>query len=139
MESKKKGKQFSPVLSSSISEVFKEALPNGEYELAFRRWLVREINEGIITRREATDLFKIKDGRAVVSAWVKMYTDPNELPLVDMTAEEKAAKQADAKRIRELEKKLEQSTMHIKSLNTLIDVAEEQLNIHIRKKSGAKQ
>lgn len=129
----------SPILSSSISQVFNEALPGGEYELAFRRWLVRELNEGIMTRREAIDLFKIKSGRRVLSAWVKRYTDPYELPLVDMTSEEKAAKQADAKRIRELEKKLEQSTMHIKALNTLIDVAEEQLNIHIRKKSGAKQ
>lgn len=139
MQSKKKGKFGSPILSSSISQVFTEALPEGEYELAFRRWLVREINEGIMTRREATNLFKIKNGRTVLSAWVKRYTDPYELPLVDMTPEEKAAKQADAKRIRDLEKKLEQSTMHIKALNTLIDVAEEQLNIHIRKKSGAKQ
>jgi hypothetical protein len=42
------------------------------------------------------------------------------------------------KRILELEKKLERSEMKRKSLDTLIDIAEEQ-GISIRKKSGAKQ
>ncbi|MBK7245556.1 MAG: hypothetical protein IPH98_17230 [Saprospiraceae bacterium] len=38
-----------------------------------------------------------------------------------------------------LEKALEEAELKIKALNTLIDLAEEQLNIDIRKKSGAKQ
>ena len=38
-----------------------------------------------------------------------------------------------------LQKALEEAQMKIKALNTLIDVAEEQLKIDIRKKSGAKQ
>lgn len=139
MQSKQKAKTLAPTLSSSISEQFKQPLPEGDYELAFRRWLVREINEGSITRSGAIDLFKFKRGSKMLSEWVKMYTDPHELPLCAMSPEEKAQKQADAKRIRELEKKLEQSTMHIKALNTLIDVAEDQLKISIRKKSGAKQ
>ena len=38
-----------------------------------------------------------------------------------------------------LQKALEEAELKIKALNTLIDVAEEQLKIDIRKKSGAKQ
>lgn len=38
-----------------------------------------------------------------------------------------------------LQNALQQAELKIKALNTLIDVAEEQLKIAIRKKSGAKQ
>jgi len=38
-----------------------------------------------------------------------------------------------------LKKALEEAQMKIKALNTLIDVAEDQLKIDIRKKSGARQ
>lgn len=38
-----------------------------------------------------------------------------------------------------LEKALQEAELKIKALNTMIDVAEEQLKIDIRKKSGAKQ
>ena len=42
-------------------------------------------------------------------------------------------------RITELEHKLKQEMMHRKVLDTMIDIAERDLNIAIRKKSGAKQ
>jgi transposase len=38
-----------------------------------------------------------------------------------------------------LQKALQEAELKIKALNTLIDVAEEQLKIDIRKKSGAKR
>ena len=38
-----------------------------------------------------------------------------------------------------LQKALQEAELKIKALNTLIDVAEEQLKIDIRKKSGARQ
>jgi len=38
-----------------------------------------------------------------------------------------------------LQKTLQEAELKIKALNTLIDVAEEQLKISIRKKSGARQ
>ncbi|MCK5103854.1 MAG: hypothetical protein KAR17_13615 [Cyclobacteriaceae bacterium] len=43
------------------------------------------------------------------------------------------------RRIRELEKQLEGAKMKNISLETLIDVAEEQLNVPIRKKVGPRQ
>lgn len=44
-----------------------------------------------------------------------------------------------AQRIAELEQKLEHEKMHRITLDTMIDIAERDLNIAIRKKSGAKQ
>jgi hypothetical protein len=41
--------------------------------------------------------------------------------------------------VRALQKALAESELKIAALNTLIDIAEEQLKIDIRKKSGAKQ
>ena len=38
-----------------------------------------------------------------------------------------------------MKKALQEAELKIKALNTLIDVAEDQLKIDIRKKSGAKQ
>jgi transposase len=41
--------------------------------------------------------------------------------------------------IKKLQEQLAHANLRIAALNTLIDVAEEQLNINIRKKPGAKQ
>lgn len=46
---------------------------------------------------------------------------------------------ANAGDIKTLQKELEEARLKIAALNTLIDVAEEQLKINIRKKPGAKQ
>ena len=41
--------------------------------------------------------------------------------------------------LRALKKALEEANLKIKALDTMIDIAEEQLKINIRKKSGARQ
>ena len=41
--------------------------------------------------------------------------------------------------VKALQKALEMANLKIKALDTMIDIAEEQLKIDIRKKSGAKQ
>lgn len=43
------------------------------------------------------------------------------------------------KDVKALQRQLEEAQLRIAALNTLIDVAEEQLNIDIRKKPGARQ
>lgn len=69
-----------------------------------------------------------------ISRWVRKYssdfeemsTIPPKLP--EMTSTE-----------RQLQKSLEEAQMKIICLETLIDIAEKELNVPIRKKSGAKQ
>ena len=127
--------------TNSVQTHFQKELPEGSYELAFKRWLVRQNNEGYLTRSEAIKQFKINPerGSALLSSWIKNYSESEELSLPAMTAEEKAEKRALEKRIKELEQQAAKNQMHIKALNTFIDIAEEQLKINIRKKSGTKQ
>lgn len=76
-----------------------------------------------------------------VREWVLEYSSdlgPVISPL-PMTPSEQQELEALRKIKKELEKKLEQANMQIFGLQTLIDVAEESLNIDIRKKPGAKQ
>lgn len=141
MEPSKNKKQEKQTEKNSISAHFKTKLDNGNYEPAFRRWLVRELNEKKITRNEAIEQFKLnpKSGHSMLHNWTIKYTDEHELPLPQMTPEEKAEKQALEKRIKELEKQVDKGKMHVIALNTFIDIAEENLNIKIRKKPGTKQ
>ena len=61
------------------------------------------------------------------------------LPLTGMTEAEKQNLAAVQKQLKAAEKQLEDARMCNIALNMLIDVAEEKLNISIRKKPGAKQ
>lgn len=56
-----------------------------------------------------------------------------------MTEKERQKLESLQKRVKKLEKQLEDAQMKNIALDTLIDVAEEQLKIPIRKKAGAKQ
>ena len=56
-----------------------------------------------------------------------------------MTGKEKQKLDAAQKRMKELEKQLEDAQMKNIALETMIDIAEEQLRISIRKKSGPKR
>ena len=56
-----------------------------------------------------------------------------------MTEKERIKLEALQKRINELEKQLENAQMKNIALETLIDVAEENLKVPIRKKAGAKR
>ncbi|MNF06951.1 hypothetical protein D3C87_1991320 [compost metagenome] len=47
--------------------------------------------------------------------------------------------QSENKELQALQKALMEANLKIKALDTMIDIAEEQLKIDIRKKSGAKQ
>ena len=115
----------------SISAHFKKELSEGIYPISFKRWLVRELNECNLTLNEAIHSFKMS--KSSLRAWVKLYSDSIELPLPLMTSEEKSEKKALENRIKELEAQLAKGQMHVKALNTFIDMAEEQLKISIRK------
>jgi uncharacterized coiled-coil protein SlyX len=56
-----------------------------------------------------------------------------------MSAKDRTNNQELEKRIKELEKQLELSQMKIVALNTVIDIAEKDYKLVIRKKSGLKQ
>ena len=127
--------------STQVSESFDKTDKKFSYEIAFRRWLVREIEEHRTSVSDAikTYNFHPKNGFDLIRVWRQKYAPEMVLALEDMTAEEKQKLTALQERNTQLEKQLEDALMKNIALDLLIDVAEEKLRISIRKKSGTKQ
>lgn len=121
----------------------KEKFPKeqGEFSIAYRRWLVREIESGRMTRQSAIERFDFqsKDPYIMISNWCRRYASQIGVSLPIMTEKERQKVESLQKRILELEKQLQDAQMKNIALETLIDVAEEQLHLPIRKKAGARQ
>ena len=123
------------------SEQGKENFPrmNGEFPVAHQRWLVREIESGRMSIQKAIDQFNFqsKNPTALLRNWRGLYA--SEIAVTIPVMPEKERQELLQKRIMELEKQLEGAQMKNIALKTLIDVAEEQLNVPIRKKAGSRQ
>lgn len=127
--------------STQVSDSFDRTDERCSYEIAFRRWLVREIEEGRTSVSEAIKVYNFhpKNGFDLIRRWRLKYAPEMVLALEDMTAEEKQKLAVLQERNRQLEKQLEDARMKNIALDMLIDVAEDKLKISIRKKPGAKQ
>lgn len=125
----------------NVSDSFVRTDEKHAYEPSFRRWLCKEIAENRITQSEAVDRFNFnpKSGNLLIFYWQKKYNSNIPIALPLMTEKEKYELDALQKRLKAMEKQLEESNMKNIALNILIDVAEEKLQIKIRKKPGAKQ
>jgi transposase len=81
-------------------------------------------------------------GVQTVNNWVAKYRERIKSGLVTlppMNAKEKESLQALKLRVRELEKALEHANVLIYGLNSMIDYAEKELEVPIRKKRGTKR
>lgn len=124
-----------------VSDSFERTDEKFSYEIPFRRWLVREIEEKRISVSEALKQYNFdpKTGMSLILSWRKKYAPEMILPLEGMTEAEKQKLAVLQQHLKDVEKQLEEATMKNIALNMLIDVAEEKLKISIRKKPGAKQ
>src|SRR5207237_8991289 len=106
-----------------------------------KRWLVREIRNGRMTIGMAIERFDLgsKNPVRLVHTWLHRYSSDLEVSLPVMTEKERIKLEALQKRVKALEEQLEHAQMKNIDLETLIDVAEENLKVPIRKKAGAKQ
>lgn len=140
MEKDKTGKSTTKANYQISDQEFAEG-QKGKYEIAFRRWIVREIQAGRMTVGEVIQRFGFekKKGVDVIRYWTKRYGSEINHTLPVMNEKEKARLQALEQQNKELLKELEHAQMKNIALETLIDVAEEDLKINIRKKRGAKQ
>jgi hypothetical protein len=109
--------------------------------LATKRWIARELENGRMTMEKAMEIVAphSKNPYALVHYWRKKYAPEIALTLPIMTEKEKQKLEAVQERVKELERQLEAAQMKNIALETMIDVAEEQLRIAIRKKSGPRQ
>ncbi len=107
-----------------------------DYTLAFKISVVEEVEKGILTYKQAQHKFGIQ-GRSTVLVWLRKLGNLDwSLPKAhDMSSKEKTPEQ----RIKELEAALEVEKQKNLLLNTVIDIAEKQYGLAIRKKPVPKQ
>ncbi|MCS3802341.1 helix-turn-helix domain-containing protein [Niastella sp. OAS944] len=126
----------------------KMAVPSGKLKrpvpIEIKRSVVRAIQSGRLTVKEAQRTYGIKTVKTI-NSWIHQFNLENaELAVVNESGMKKKkpveGNSTDNNQdIKGLQKALEEAQLKVAALNTLIDVAEEQLKINIRKKPGAKQ
>ncbi len=119
-----------------------------DYSLSFKLQVVREIELGHITRVQALDKYGIQAG-STIRNWLKKYGNfdynytVNQSKTMDKTPEQRIleleqelrlAKKAQSR----LEHELSQSDKKVVLFDMMIDIAEKELDITIRKKSDPK-
>jgi transposase len=92
-----------------VSDSFEKLDNKFNYEIAFRRWLVRELEKERISISEAINRFNFHpiSGRKLISDWRKRYAPSMFVPLPSMTEKEKQELAALKKQIKAMEKQLE--------------------------------
>ena len=126
--------------------VKKEKLGTRRYGKALKRKIAEEYLSGKFSYAVAAEEYGLAS-RHVVREFVKWYKRTSYLEQMEEKEHEKLSPQDTSastesptqEQILELQRQLEQAKLKIAGLETLIDVAEQELKISIRKKSGTKQ
>lgn len=112
-----------------------QATKRTSFSVQQRRSITRAIGEGRMTKGEARLIHKMS--KKTLNTWLHQ-AKQEENELVCFNPNDMAVKQINYPGI-ELPNELAEARLKIKALETMIDIAEEQFKIAIRKKSGAKQ
>jgi len=134
----KNGKET--MLSDQMDGFEEKPINYNAYEVSLRRWLVSQLDSEKMSFQQARDRFDLgSQYRRILRNWQERYSDDIHLSLQAMSGKERTDIKALEKRIKELEKQLELAKMKNVGLNTMIDIAEQDYKLEIRKKSGPKQ
>lgn len=107
------------------------------YSEEFKLKVVHEVLGGEITKEGCREKYGIK-GHSTVLKWIRKFDLSKESLLVDQKEEISQSTELKAQ-IRLLKQELTYEKLKSEALSEMIDIAEEELKISIRKKSGAKQ
>ena len=110
---------------------------NKFYSETFKKEVVREVKAGLLSKAEALRKYDIP-GSSTIIGWIRKF-DGKTTNYRQVMDYKKSDKEALIKRIKELERKLEDEQIRSEGLSKMIDIAEDQLKISIRKKSATKQ
>jgi len=134
-------KEREAILTDYMDGFQKEEINYTDYEVSFRRWLVSQVDSGNMSMHEVRDRFQLKQVniKRTLRRWQELYSEELHLSLNAMSSKDRADNGKLSKRIEELEKQLELAKMKNVALNTMIDIAEQDYKLSIRKKSGPKQ
>ena len=110
------------------------------YDISFRRRVAQDYKEGNRTMQEVGQAYGVP--KYSVKKWIDKFNSElsaEPLGVAAMTQEEQKVLEALKKQNEALRKKLEHEQMRNFALETMIDLAKEELGVDIRKNSGAKQ
>jgi transposase-like protein len=110
---------------------------NKFFSESFRIEIVREVLGGHISKEEARRKYGIK-GHSSITNWIRKFEESDSHTKRHMDYN-KSDKKELIKRIKELERQLEDEQIRSFGYNKMIDIAEEQLKVSIRKKPDTKQ
>jgi len=107
------------------------------YSESLKREIVFQVQSGQISKEEARRKYGI-GGSSTVLKWIRKFegSDPHLQSIMDYN---KSDKKELIKRIKELERKLEDEQIRSFGYSKMIDIAEERLKVPIRKKPDTKQ
>lgn len=110
---------------------------NKFYSNSLKKEVIREVQSGLLSKAEARRKYDIPGSSSIIE-WIRKFDSklPDNRKIMDY---KKSDKDALIKRIKELERQLEDEQMRSFGLSKMIDIAEDQLKITIRKKSVTKQ
>jgi transposase len=119
------------------SDHYHNSLKQRSFKLSEKRSVIRAVESGMNVR-EAAVAFGI--GNVVlIQRWIQKYSRENAELAINLPPLKEKKKKPSLAEQQSLEQQLAQAQLKIHALETMIDIAEEQLKIDIRKKSGAKQ
>jgi transposase len=114
-----------------------------KFEPSFKRKVVQELYSGLLSLSEIGRKYNL--GNSTITRWEQWYKEDQEqlLPSTAMKSSDKepeitVADLSAPQRNESLEEELRQAKLKIICLETMIDVAEQTLQIEIRKKPGTK-
>ncbi len=104
---------------------------------SFKRGIIFMVQSGQMTQGEANRKYGIK-GHSTILKWIRKFgeSDLQNRSLMDYN---KSEKKELIKRIKELERQLEDEQIRSFGYSKMIDIAEDQLKVSIRKKPDTKQ
>ena len=117
------------------SEHYHQNIKRRSYTKLQKRTIVTAVEQGRMTIKEAQVAYNIKTEKTIRD-WLLRFKEEKVDLCIEIQPQMAKQKSPDKQA---LEKALQEAELKIKALNTLIDVAEDQLKIDIRKKAGAKQ
>ena len=116
---------------------------------SFKQSIVDQVNSGLISKEEARRRYRIKSKSGILT-WQRNYekygrcslnllVDTSLLkPKKPLSANSGSSESVLLARIKQLERQLEDEQLRSEAYNKMIDIAERELNIPIRKKSNTK-
>lgn len=135
----------------SVEKGKRGVVKHPRYSESFKLKVLKDYLESGLSRKAVSLKYKLKDA-SIISHWVRKFgIDKSCIKKEETTSvphrELKSERELELEfRVKELEKRLSEKEREVsieklrtRALDTLIEVAEEQLHIQIRKKAGTKQ